>query len=290
MSELRDFVYKDVRVDEGFDYLKKIPAEPDARKKIDIFHAKPGSIPDAERLAPAFVTYEKYPFFKTLEKQKCYGYNYFFVYGGVRITADLLTGPSRILKLADKLAAKLADEAPSPDPSRIEELNESLDAFCKVVYTPGNCCPVMNNPHSSRNPEIRKDHDWEDTCYWKLKHCLDLDREYDGIQDAGWEVKLGDRDCENMFAVYPAKTTGSAIRDKLMLNDYYNGDELIVKPIPTQVRGEDLDDYAVRFIEYLKLYTSLIIRRGIRIFYCGNLPEDADITALEVHVQKLAHP
>ena len=103
-------------------------------------------------------------------------------------------------------------------------------------------------------------------------------------------MKLGDRDCENMFAVYPEKTTGRVIRNKLMLNDYYDGDELIVKPIPTQKRGEDLDDYAVRFIEYLKLYTSLIIRRGIRIFYCGNLPEGADIAGLEAHVQKLAHP
>ena len=288
MSELHDFVYMDVRVDTGFKYLEQIPAEPDARKKIDIFHAKLDSIPDAERLAPAFETYKNYPFFKTLEKQKCYGYNYFFVYDGVRITADLLTGPSRILKLADKLAIKLAEKA--PDSALIARLNKALDAFCKVVYTPGNCCPVMKNPHSSRNPEIRKDHDWEDTCYWKLKHCLNLDREYDGIPDAGWEVKLGDRDCENMFAVYPEKTTGRVIRNKLMLNDYYDGDELIVKPIPTQVWGEDLDDYAVRFIEYLNLYISLIIRRGIRIFYCGNLPEDADIAALEANVQKLAHP
>ena len=264
LKELADYVFSDARLDDEFEELtKKIQEEQNLRKKIDIFQKKPKSIPDVERLKVAFESYKKYKFFSKLEKiKKRPDHNYFFNYKGVWITADLLTGPSRILAQAKKLI--------DDNQSRKEEIDSALDLFCSVVYTIGNCCPTMKNPHSSINPEIKKNKDWDDSCWWKLNYCLKLNARYTGIENEGWDDNFNKRDSEKMFAVFPDNLTGKEIVDRLMLNDYYEGKRLVVSPI-AQGKNEDNEEYINRFIDLMKAYTFLIVKRGIRIYKENNI-------------------
>ena len=90
------------------------------------------------------------------------------------------------------------------------------------------------------------------------------------IEDEGWDDNFNNRDSEKMFAVFPDKLLGSEIANKLMLMDYYEGERLVVSPI-AQGKNEDNEKYINRFIDLMKTYTFLIVKRGIRIYKENNI-------------------
>ena len=133
-------------------------------------------------------------------------------------------------------------------------------SFCSVVYTVGNCCPVMKNPRSGG-----------DTCWYKLENnhkCGESDK-LSRILKQDWDKNPNPRSAENMFAIFPEEVPGRDIIDRLMLNDYYDDDyNLIIKKTPQEYANLGIDAY----INFLRLVTTLIIKRGIRLY--NVLPDD----------------
>ena len=77
-----------------------------------------------------------------------------------------------------------------------------------------------------------------------------------------------------MFAIFPEEDlSGREIVDRLMLNDYYDNDyKLIINDSPKDFAAKGVDEY----INFLRLVTTLIIKRGIRIY--NALPDDMKIS------------
>lgn len=251
---LTEYVFRDIRIIEKprkDSYLavvkKALLDETDPVKKVQKYQSIMGDKynhkkPDAERWSIALDSYKKYPCFQSDDycikmPDLCYtkdGQN-------IRISADTLTGPSEIIDPAIELGL---------------EKHESLKQFCSAAYTIGNICPVMANPGGSPG---------SDTCWSKLErfHNTIKHKIIKGTMDANWNNNISKRYAENMFAVFPDNLSGRKIVDRLMLNDYYDDDyRLIINKPPQEYADLGVDEY----ISFIQLVTTLIIKRGIRIY------------------------
>jgi hypothetical protein len=195
----------------------------------------------------------------------------------IDITADILTGPKEIIECAEKIP----DKRHTPDEKKA--LRNALKRFCSVAYTVGNCCPVMKNKGGSGGV---------DTCWYKLQHCLNsgTNKSIDSIIDVYEEANKGKvkkREINNlktrevcdfefgkqdeakkgyeipMFGMFSEALNGKKIISNLMLYDYYENNKLRINETPQEKANEGIDKYT----EFLDLLTTLIIKRGIRIYY-----------------------
>lgn len=249
---LTEYVFRDIRVvkcrSNSFkaDVKKELANKRDPIEKVKKYQEIMGKKynhkkPDAERWTIALDSYKNYPCFIDRDEYSIEDGYLHYVHKGfkINVTADVLTGPSEIIKPAEALGL---------------ENHEALKEFCSVAYTIGNVCPVMNNGY-----------DGDDTCWHKLKAFIERGKMYTGIEDAGWPQYVSRRKYKDIFAVFPEELTGEKIVDRLMLNDYYDDDDynLIITDTPAQRASKGVDEY----IDFLRLVTTLIIKRGIRIYY-----------------------
>lgn len=206
---------------------------------------------DAERWKIALDSYKNYPCFRDNDyviESDCLCYKKDNT--RIRISADTLTGPSELIEQAKNLGLRN---------------HEALKEFCSVVYTVGNVCPVMANPGGAPG---------SDTCWHKLNrfHNTTKHKIISGtiaVNKANWDNIITNRHAENMFAVFPDALSGRVIVDRLMLNDYYDDNyNLIIKKTPQEYANLGIDAY----INFLRLVTTLIIKRGIRLY--NALPDD----------------
>lgn len=202
--------------------------------------------PDAERWDIALDSYMEYPCFESNERDEFLIKNSYLRYKNkqknkeIIISADTLTGPSMIIDPAEALGLKD---------------HEAIIKFCSVAYTVGNCCPVMGNFNSG-----------SDTCWNKLARYHDTRNEPKllGIMKEEWDPVVNNRTIGHIFAVFPEDLPGREIVDRLMLKDYYDENyNLNIIQDPKSCKDEE------ELIEVARKATSLIIKRGIRI-YCGN--------------------
>lgn len=253
LEELAEFVFKDIRQDKRYKNLEK--KYKDIKDPIDLYHKKSKSTLDAERWDYALDSYQNYPFLcnEEYEVNKKDSLIYYKCSGScncrIKITADMLTGPEEIIECAKKHELGKSD---------------SLRKFCEVAYTVGNCCPVMKNKGGRRGEK-----GGVDTCWYKLEHFLDVHKEYPAIEEAfcshGVINDLNARDANNMFAMFSDKVKGEEIIKRLMLEDYYNNGSLNKElGVPSEIRED-------KYEEFLILITTLIIKRGIRIYKENNI-------------------
>ena len=227
---------------------------------------------DAERWEIALDSYKNYPYFRDNDyviESDCLCYKK----GNtrIRISADTLTGPSELIEQAKNLGLRN---------------HEALKEFCSVVYTVGNCCPVMFNP-LPKAIGIKAD-----TCWLKLQRFINPGKEnYQTIQEYNWNDDLryrgkGLNTKDNMFGLFSEPLSGKEIIERLRLNDYYNDDyNLIIKKTPQEYANLGVDAY----IDFLRLVTSLIIKRGIRIYRKNDLSGiDIDKLADKIITRKKA--
>lgn len=253
-NELYEYVFRDIRITDNEKKYRKKTKEALALfdsyiDKVKIYRCVVGEIfaayPDAERWENDFYLNNYKCFKKGYEKRKD-DYLWYVENGKeVKITADILTGPIEIIRIAEKFK-KL-------DKQKKKELLSTLDLFCSVAYTVGNCCPVMKNPKAEG-----------DFCWSKLAsfHNTKRGEKLTGINEANWDNNLRKRKALNMFAVFPGKLSGRKIVNNLMLNDYYDSDyKLNINYTLEQCNKMNVDDY----IKFLKYITKLIVKRGIRI-------------------------
>lgn len=272
-NELYEYVFRDIRIidDTKKKYQIKIKEAINLfhkyKNKVKIYRCVMGEIfsayPDAERWDIAFESYTK--------KYECLKNGYierngflWYVENGkeVKITADILTGPIEIIRIAEKLGNKLSNK------QKKEELLSVLDLFCSVAYTVGNCCPAMFNP-LPKAVGIKAD-----TCWLKLQRFINPGKEdYKKIQEYKWNDNLryrgkGLNTKDNMFGLFSEQLSGKKIIERLMLNDYYDDDyNLIIQKTPQEYADDGVDTY----ISFMKLVTALIIKRGIRIYKQNDL-------------------
>lgn len=256
---LTEYVFRDIRFgnsypkfanDDEFVQLKELDPITSVKKyhKLVVSKKYKGK-PDAERWQRAIESYLEYPCLKgNVEKVQRDKNRFFLNFKGVSvsITADLLTGPTNIIENAESLI--------NDYPDRAADINSALLSFCSVAYTVGNCCPTMKNPKTT-----------VDTCWCKLYRFHNVDEEHTvpSICDAGWNEDLSRRGAQNMFGVFPERLSGRKIVDRLMLKDYYNDNyKLILNATPAKFASKSVDEY----IRFLRLVTTLIIKRGIRIY------------------------
>ena len=259
---LEEYVFRDIRIidDSKKEYQIK------TKEAINLFHQYKNRVkiyrfvmgeffsayPDAERWDIAFESYtKKYKCLKNGYKERN-GFLWYEQNGTkTKITADVLTGPIEIIRIAEKFK-KL-------DKQKKKELLSTLDLFCSVAYTVGNCCPVMKNPKTEG-----------DFCWSKLAsfHNTERGEKLTGINEANWDNDLRKREALNMFAVFPGKLSGREIVNNLMLNDYYDSDyKLNINYTLEQCNKMNADDY----IKFMKYITKLIVKRGIRIYKQNDL-------------------
>lgn len=264
LNKLKEFVFRDIRYDESETegYKKEVRTalenhKTDPVQKVTEYQWIMGvkykhSYPDAERWKIALETYKKkYPCFKGNEYNILNNYIHYEKHYekdvfSVDISADTLTGPSMIINPARELGL----------------INhEAIKAFCCVAYTVGNACPVMKNPRCG-----------SDTCWYKLENFHDArpHRIHTGTLKFGWDNNVPTRKANNMFAVFPENLSGRVIVNKLMLNDYYDKDyNLFLTHKPQYYADKARTQGDEVFIIFVRQVTSLIIKRGIRI-YCEN--------------------
>lgn len=247
-----------------------------------------GNKVDAERWKIAIDSYKYYPCFEGYSFKNDYlSYTSLETDASPKteivITADILTGPKEIIECAEKI--------PNKEHTKEEKtaLLNALKSFCSVAYTAGNCCPVMKNKGGSGGV---------DTCWYKLQHCLNsgTNKSIDSIIDVYKKANNGKdkkRNINNlktrevcdfesdkqdeaktgyeipMFGMFHEALTGKKIISNLMLYDYFDKNELRIKEKPQEKADEGIDKYT----EFLDLLTTLIIKRGIRI-YCKNKLRD----------------
>ncbi len=230
---------------------------------------------DVERWELALKTYMLYPCFNesnnySIDNEDC-TINYNCNQTTIRISADVLTGPRGIIECAEQLYKIAAQQR------KYSILKSALNDFCSVAYTVGNVCPLMDNKGGSTG---------SDTCWYKLANHIKMDAEYDSIIEIPQHFNNDSRIYNNfnkrhllsynpnqkrktepqyyfaLFGVFPERLSGREIVDKLKLNDYYDDDKLIINKTPQIYYDLGVDEY----IRFLRLVTTLIIKRGIRIY------------------------
>ncbi len=257
---LTEYVFKDIRIidkcrSDSYKHrvkedISKLDDPVDrVRKYQEIMGVDYKHKPDAERWSIALDSYKRYPCF--CGNKYVITSNYLRYDNKINITADVLTGPSEIISPVEDML------------SNNKALKEALDEFCRVAYTIGNVCPVMKNGY-----------DGDDTCWHILKAFIEHGKEYTGITDAGWTQNVSKRKYKDIFAVFPEKPKGEELVERLMLTDYYDDNyNLIINETPQEHIAKGVDKY----INFLSLVTTLIVKRGIRIYYKNKLPEDLDL-------------
>lgn len=257
---LTEYVFRDIRFgneypdfanDDDFVQLKELDPITSVKEYHKLVVSKKyKDKPDAERWQIAIDSYREYKCLKdkvVIEKRDKNRFFLNFKGDTVSITADLLTGPTNIIENADTLI--------NDYPDRAADINSALLSFCSVVYTVGNCCPTMKNPRAGG-----------DSCWYKLKnnHKTGEHDKLSRILEQGWDKNAEIRGATNMFAIFPEEDlSGREIVDRLMLNDYYDDDyKLILNATPAKIASKSVDEY----IRFLRLVTTLIIKRGIRIY------------------------
>ncbi len=263
---LTEYVFRDIRFgneypefanNDDFVQLKELDPITSVKKYHELVVSKKyNDKPDAERWQSAIESYLGYSCLKGKVKIEQRDKNRFFLNfkgDSVSITADLLTGPADIIENAETLIKDY--------PDRAADINSALISFCCVAYTVGNCCPTMKNPRAGG-----------DTCWYKLEHNHKIGESdnLSRILKQEWYKDPNKRVATNMFVIFPEKDiSGREIVNRLMLNDYYDDDyNLIITATPTEYAAKGVDEY----IRFLRLVTTLIIKRGIRIY--NALPDD----------------
>jgi len=254
---LTEYVFRDIRFgneypkfanDDEFVQLKELDPITSVKEyhKLVVRNYKP----DAERWQIALKSYLNYPCLKDkVEIEKRDNNRFFLNFKGdsVSITADLLTGPTNIIEHAETLIKCY--------PDRAADIYGALLSFCSVAYTVGNCCPTMKNPRAGG-----------DTCWYKLEnnHKTGESDNLSRVLKQEWYKDPNKRVATNMFVIFPEKDiSGREIVNRLMLNDYYDDNyNLIINKTPQEYVAKGVDKY----IDFLRLVTTLIIKRGIRIY------------------------
>ena len=225
--------------------------EMDSKSKDELYHKLTTGRPDAERRQYALESYLNYPFIK--EYKDCYFIENDFLYyesgnKKIKITADLLTGSKEIIECADKLI--ICDE------KQKSFLDKMISTFCSVVYTRGNCCPVLKNKGGRRGNA-----GGIETCWYKIGKYIDVNKKYDSILNLE-DNNLRTRTADNMFAIFPKELSGREIVDELLLCDYYDDNyELIENRKPADISNVE------EYIALLKLGVKLIVQRSVRILH-----------------------
>ena len=166
--------------------------------------------------------------------------------------------------------------------SKNKELKAALNEFCSVAYTVGNVCPVMMNPGGRKGEP-----GGVDTCWYKLANHIKENIEYDSIKEIPQHFNNDSHIYNNLnvrhllsynpkqkkqteppyyyalFGVFPERLSGKETINNLMLKDYYDDNyNLIINKTPKEYYDLGVDEY----IRFLRLVTTLIIKRGIRIY------------------------
>ena len=275
---LTEYVFRDIRVIENskYYYIKEVNdalaviTDPLERVlKYQEICKENDDTPDAERWSIALNSYKEY---------KCFQNDNYSIVGSclyystndkkrIRITADTLTGPSEII-----------NPIPEDVLSNNIELKAALDEFCSVAYTVGNVCPLMDNKGGSTG---------SDTCWYKLANHIKMDAEYDSIKEIPQHFNNDSRIYNNLnvrhllsynpkqkkqteppyyyalFGVFPERLSGKETINNLMLKDYYDDNyNLIINKTPKEHYDLGVDEY----IKFIRRVTTLIIKRGIRIY------------------------
>ena len=235
---------------------------------------------DVERWELALKTYKLYPCINesdnyTINNKDC-TINYNCNRTTIRITADVLTGPREIIECAEQLYKIAAQQR------KYSILKSALNDFCSVAYTVGNVCPVMMNPGGRKGEP-----GGVDTCWYKLANHIKKNIEYDSIKEIPQHFNNVSRIYNNLnvrhllsynpkqkkrteppyyyalFGVFPERLSGKKIINNLMLKDYYDDNyNLIINKTPKEYYDLGVDEY----IKFIRLVTTLIIKRGIRIY------------------------
>lgn len=272
---LTEYVFRDIRTAPEFE---KQGDNIDPINMIDIYRDMKKSC-DAEKWNYAIESYKNYPCFRNSLKTDnsnndeagyvfdSEGLRYEYRIEGktetIRIFADTLTGPIGIKFYADKWK-----DSKKIDETKKSELLSALRDFCSVAYTIGNFSPVMKNKGTTKNKAGAV---VADSCWHKLGrfHRTDKQYKFKNIIDSKWDDNHKKRKADNMFAVFPHNLSGREIVNRLMLNDYYDDNyNLILTEEPNYYADQGVDEY----IRFLRLVTTLIIKRGIRIY--NALPDD----------------
>ena len=169
-------VLEDIRREENdvIEFGDKLPcyAKMKPRDKVELYHRLFSNRPDAERREKALKSYFEYPFINdNRDKYKC-EYDFIYFNGEIKITADLLTGAKEIIYRADEMKSECINE------QEIKKMDYALDAFCTVIYTIGNCCPVMKNKGGKKGTVGGLE-----TCWYKLNGYIDIAKEYRSITE-----------------------------------------------------------------------------------------------------------
>lgn len=261
-----DDVLTDIRRenDDVIEFWDKRPCYGDMKPadKVELYHRLSNERPDAERRQMALQSYLQYPFIKAKCQQYSCKNDYLYYKDEIKITADLLTGSKEIISHAEYLKTRQASE------QEIKELEQVLDAFCRVVYTIGNCCPTMKNK-GGRKGKVGG----LETCWYKLNHYIDINNEYESItklftEDLKTNLQL--RKADNMFAVFSKKMTGKDIAINLLFRDFYDANFSLV-----ETRNPNEIGIISEYVDFLVLCTKLIVQRGLRICL-GHMQERFD--------------
>ena len=266
---LEEYVFRDLR--KAYEFQSVMKKHGDSIDPIEMIkeYRKMSKSCDAEKWGYALASYRNYPcFYKNPKYVFKDSDNMFYEYlkeeevRQIKISADTLTGPIGLMFYADKLI-----EDKSVNEVKKDELRSTLRDFCSVAYTIGNFCPVMKNKGGRPNKEGAV---VSDSCWNKLNrfHNTKKNHIFQNFIDYDWKDNESKRCANNMFAVFPVNLSGRVIVDELMLNDYYDDDyNLIIKKTPQEYANLGVDAY----IDFLRLVTSIIIKRGIRIYRKNDL-------------------
>lgn len=254
-DEIIKYVLCDVRREDNdvIEFWDKLPSyeEMDYRTKVDLYHKLSEKRPDAERRQFALESYLNYPFTKDNDDYSiCDDYIFYVSQNSkIKITADLLTGSKEIIECADTIRNNCNDE-------QEKLLDNMISIFCSVIYTRGNCCPILKNK-GGRKGKIGG----IETCWYKIGKFIDVDKTYVGLSSVTCN-NLRRRTANDMFAVFPKNVKGREIVEGLLLRDYYDKNYVLLglgKPNNIS-KAED-------YIFFLSLCVKLIVQRGVRIYF-----------------------
>lgn len=227
---------------------------------------------DAERWSDAIESYKKYKCFNSVnyEFKEDEGLIYYKVdeNNKIKITADILTNVGAIEKIVNMIKGHLTDED-----------YKILQAFYRVSYTIGNCCPVWKNPSSGRE-------EFNDTIWYKLNKYIVEKRKQksnpiklrDRIKNKDFN-KIRERYSEEIFSIFNSDISWEELISNLYLQDYFNYDWNLLDEKFIFVKNIEEKD----FLEFVKIITVLIVQRSYRIItgYKGNLLRKQDKEIIE---------
>ena len=282
-KDIEEKVLRDLRENVLFNILKNKKTwdkNLEKRREIYINHKKIMKH-DAERWPDAIESYKKYKCFNSInyEFKEDEGLIYYKVdeNNKIKITADILTNVGAIEKMVFRVIGSLTFEDLTDEDYKI------LQAFYRVSYTIGNCCPVWKNPSNG----IDKDIVWNKLSLSGLYDENEKIREkYNGIDERDFTNNLNERANKDFFIIFPKKDLKpiSNIVTKLYFQDYFNYDWQLISPVRNIIfkKGEYLS-YRKNVFDFIKITTVLIVQRSYRIItdYKGNILRKQDKEIME---------